>query len=284
MHKHTVLRAHHVASRFTKKMACFQAATLSLVVLSIAISAVVISTEAADAVVDAPSPAPSGPLNLTEILRKATQYNAFVRLLKDTEVTSQVTSLLDSDRNADGLTVLAPTDAAFGALKPGTLNRLDAQAQSQLVLFHILPKYYSFVSFETTTNPVRTQASSQHGVCTVNVTSGGEQQVNVSSGLIEATLGKPLYSAYPLAVYSVDKVLLLPEIFGRSAVKDGAEAPVAARKPQKQTPSATATGAAADEAPAKEADAKAEAGASTRTGLPAFAATITGVVLSLLTG
>ena len=64
---------------------------MSYVVLALAISAAVVSTEAAGGV-DAPSPAPSGPLNLTEILRKGTQYNAFIRLLKDTEVTSQVTS------------------------------------------------------------------------------------------------------------------------------------------------------------------------------------------------
>lgn len=254
------------------KMFRFQAARMSsYVVLAVAISAVV-STEAAG-VVDAPSPAPSGPLNLTEILRKGTQYNAFIRLLKDTEVTSQVTSLLDSDRNADGLTVLAPTDAAFAGLSPGTLNRMDAQAQSQLVLFHILPRYYTFVSFQTTTNPVRTQASGQHGVYTVNVTSGGDRQVNVSSGLMEAMLGKTLYSAYPLAVYSVDKVLLSPALFGRSDVKDGsAEAPAAASKPQKQAPSSTA---ADTQAPANESD-------TTRTRWLAFAASASAVVLSLL--
>ena len=176
--------------------------------------------------------------------------------------------------------MLAPTDAAFAGLRPGTLNRMDAQAQSQLVLFHILPKYYTFVSFQTTTNPVRTQASGQHGVYTVTVTSGGERQVNVSSGLMEAMLGKTLYSAYPLAVYSVDKVLLSPALFGRSAVNDGAEAPAAASKPQKQAPSSTAVD---DQAPANEADATAAGADTTRTRwLLASAATASAVVLSLL--
>lgn len=76
-----------------------------------------------------------------------------------------------------------------------------------------------------------------HAVYTVNVTSGGERQVNVSSGHMEAMLGKPLYSAYPLAVYSIDKVLLSPELFGHnSAMKqdDGAEGPATVGgKPQK---------------------------------------------------
>jgi hypothetical protein len=53
------------------------------------------------------------------------QYNAFIRLLKDTEVTSQVDS--GRRRAGDGLTVLAPTDAAFAGLRPpGALNRMDA--------------------------------------------------------------------------------------------------------------------------------------------------------------
>ncbi|TVT98194.1 hypothetical protein EJB05_56513, partial [Eragrostis curvula] len=261
----------------------------SLVVITLAISAIVVSTEAVAGDNDniaAPSPAPAGPLNLTEILREAAQYNAFTRLLKDTEVSSQVASLLGGGgRNADGVTVLAPTDAAFAGMRPGTLNRMDAQAQLQLVLFHILPRYYSFVTFETTTNPVRTQASTQHGVCTVNVTTTGEQQVNVSSGMVEATLGRPLYSAYPLAVYSVDTVLLPPDLFGHAGVKDGAEAPApAAGKQQKQTPSSS-TAAAGEATDKGAADATAVPGAGTRTRWSAFAATATlsAVALSLLT-
>ncbi|RCV06141.1 hypothetical protein SETIT_1G139700v2 [Setaria italica] len=216
-------------------MACFKAAAMSLVVVVILAISAVVSAEAA-AVVDAPSPAPPVPLNLTEILTKDTQYNAIIRLLKDTEVTSQVTSLIGSDRNADGLDCAGPDRRGV----------CGAPAQSQLVLFHILPWYYSLVSFQTTTNPLRTQASGQHGVCTVNVTSGGERQVNVS------TLGKPLYS-----------VLLPRELFSHSAVKDGAEAPApAVGKRQEQAPSSTV----ADQAPADEkADDEAAGTATKRT-------------------
>uniref|UniRef100_K3YYU1 FAS1 domain-containing protein n=1 Tax=Setaria italica TaxID=4555 RepID=K3YYU1_SETIT len=217
-------------------MACFKAAAMSLVVVVILAISAVVSAEAA-AVVDAPSPAPPVPLNLTEILTKDTQYNAIIRLLKDTEVTSQVTSLIGSDRNADGLDCAGPDRRGV----------CGAPAQSQLVLFHILPWYYSLVSFQTTTNPLRTQASGQHGVCTVNVTSGGERQVNVS------TLGKPLYSVYPG----------WPCTPSTSAVKDGAEAPApAVGKRQEQAPSSTV----ADQAPADEkADDEAAGTATKRT-------------------
>ncbi|KAG8058781.1 hypothetical protein GUJ93_ZPchr0002g25885 [Zizania palustris] len=239
--------------------------------------------------VGAPSPAPAGPLNLTEILRKANNYNTFIRLLKDTEVTSLVSSLLNNDRNADGLTVLAPTDAAFGRLRPGTLNRMDAQSQSELVLFHILPKYYVFVTFETTTNPVRTQASGQHGVCTVNVTTSGEQKVNVSSGLLETTLGKPLHEEHPLAVYSLDDVLLPPDMFGPGAKNSRAEAPTAAgkRPAGKQTSSSSSSAAATPDeaAPSREAadaTAAAAAGRMTPAGWPASAVGVVAAVVVIL--
>ncbi|KAF0935605.1 hypothetical protein E2562_035034 [Oryza meyeriana var. granulata] len=252
---------------------------LPLTLATIFVVVVVFSVQAAAG--EAPSPAPAGPLNLTEILTKATHYNTFIRLLKDTEVTSQVSSLLNNDRNADGLTVLAPTDAAFGRLRPGTLNRMDAQAQSELVLFHILPKYYGFVTFETTTNPVRTQASGQHGVCTVNVTTAGEEKVNVLSGLMETTLGKALHEGHPLAVYSLNDVLLPPDMFGPGAKKNyGADAPTAARKPEKQTSSSSSVAATPDEAPSKEEDAMATAAAG-RT-WPIFAGFVTAVTVSLL--
>uniref|UniRef100_A0A0D9VF91 FAS1 domain-containing protein n=1 Tax=Leersia perrieri TaxID=77586 RepID=A0A0D9VF91_9ORYZ len=253
-----------------------------LLSLTVATISVIVSAETVTGDVGAaPSPAPAGPLNLTEILTKATHYNTFIRLLKDTEVVSQVSSLLNNDRNADGLTVLAPTDAAFGRLRPGTLNRMDAQAQAELVLFHILPRYYGFVTFETTTNPVRTQASGQRGVCTVNVTTAGEEKVNVSSGLMETTLGKPLHQVHPLALYSLDDVLLPPDMFGPGAKKNyGADAPTAG-KPGKQTASSSVA-ATPDEAPSKEAaDATADAGRMV-TGWTGFAGVVTVVALSLL--
>ena len=125
------------------------ASSPSTVFLVLSLTLATVSVVVVSGAGEAPSPAPTGPLNLTEILTKAGHYNTFVRLLKDTEVTSQVSSLLNNDRNGDGLTVLAPTDAAFGRLRPGTLNQMDAQAQAELVLYHVLPRYYGFVTFET---------------------------------------------------------------------------------------------------------------------------------------
>ncbi|TVU32325.1 hypothetical protein EJB05_24050, partial [Eragrostis curvula] len=172
------------------EMAWFQAATMS----SLLYISASVSTEAAAVVYDtALSPAPAVPLNLIEILMKACQYNAFMRLLKDTEVSSQVASLLDGagGRNAHGVTGLTPTDAAFAGMRPGTLNRMDAQLQ---LTGHHQPRAHAGLDPARRVHRQRDQT-----------TGGGErQQVNVLAGMAEATLGRPLYSAYPLAVYSVD--------------------------------------------------------------------------------
>ncbi|KAJ0964956.1 hypothetical protein J5N97_026094 [Dioscorea zingiberensis] len=149
----------------------------------------------------APGPTPA-PLNLTAILEKGSQYTTFMRLLKVTQVGQQVQSQLNN--SYDGLTIFAPTDNAFNNLKAGTLNGLDAQEQVSLILYHVLPRYYSFVTFETASNPVRTQASGSNGVYSVNVTSS-TNQVNVSTGIDETPVQTVLYSDFPLAVYSVDK-------------------------------------------------------------------------------
>jgi uncharacterized surface protein with fasciclin (FAS1) repeats len=121
----------------------------------------------------APAPGPAGPVNLTAILEKGGQYTSFIRLLKETQLDKQINSQLNNSFN--GLTVLAPTDNAFNNLKAGTLNSLSQQEQVALVLYHVLPKYYTSDMFQTVSNPVRTQASGSNGVYTVNITSATNQ-------------------------------------------------------------------------------------------------------------
>ncbi|KAI4325136.1 hypothetical protein MLD38_030559 [Melastoma candidum] len=154
----------------------------------------------------APSPSvPSGPPNLTAILEKGGQYTFFIRLLNTTQVAAQIENQLNT--STEGLTVLAPTDNAFNALSAGTINNLSPEQQVQLVLYHVLPKFYSLQSFLTVSNPVRTQAN--YGL---NFTGQGNQ-VNVSSGTVETQLNNVLYSQFPLATYELDKVLLPAQLF-----------------------------------------------------------------------
>ncbi|MCL7039989.1 hypothetical protein MKW94_018629 [Papaver nudicaule] len=160
----------------------------------------------------APAPKAAGPINLTAILEKAGQYTTFMRILTATQVSNQIYNQLNS--SDQGMTVFAPTDNAFNNLKPGTLNGLSTQEQVELVLYHVIPKYYSLVMFETASNPVRTQATGQGGgQFGLNFTTSANQ-VNVSSGMVDVILNNALRQEFPLAVYQVDKVLLPLDLFG----------------------------------------------------------------------
>lgn len=180
----------------------------------------------------APAPSPSGPVNLTGILDKNGQFTTFIRLLTSTQVANQVENQLNS--STEGMTVLAPTDNAFNNLKAGALNDLSIQQQVQLVLSHILPKFYTLSNLLLVSNPVRTQATGQDGgVFGLNFTGQGNQ-VNVSSGVVETQINNALRQNFPLAVYQVDKVMLPEELFG-------VKAPTAAPAPPAKTSSGGST-------------------------------------------
>ncbi|GJM93630.1 hypothetical protein PR202_ga10200 [Eleusine coracana subsp. coracana] len=195
------------------------------------------------ALAQAPSPTatPKGPPNITAVLEKGGQYTTLIRLMKSTQQDTQLNSQLNNSFNGNGYTVFAPTDNAFNSLKPGTLNSLTQQQQVSLVQGHILPQYYTFDLFETASNPVRTQASGKDGPYTLNITANTQNQLNVSSGVVEITVNNALSVVKPLAVYSVDKVLLPLELFGAKAP---AAAPTASKAPKKGGSSGAASGPA----------------------------------------
>ncbi|CAA6671540.1 unnamed protein product [Spirodela intermedia] len=159
----------------------------------------------------APAPAPEV-VSLTGILEKGSQYTTLLRLLKETQIGKQLESQLNNSYN--GFTVFAPTDNAFNGLKAGTLNKLTEQEQVALVLYHVLPRYYTFDIFQTASNPISTQATGNNGVFTLNITSTGPQQANISTGVNTTPINNALYKFFPLAVYSIEAVLLPSDLFG----------------------------------------------------------------------
>ncbi|KAL0874984.1 hypothetical protein Bca101_024689 [Brassica carinata] len=164
----------------------------------------------------APVPTPSGPTNITAVLEKAGQYTMFIRLLKSTQAADQINTQLNSS-SSQGLTVFAPTDNAFSSLKSGTLNSLSDQQKVQLVQFHVLPTLLTMPQFQTVSNPLRTQAGDgQNGKFPLNITSSGNQ-VNITTGVVSATVANSVYSDKQLAVYQVDQVLLPLAMFGSSS-------------------------------------------------------------------
>ncbi|KAG1346795.1 Fasciclin-like arabinogalactan protein 6 [Cocos nucifera] len=195
----------------------------------------------------APGPT-AAPLNLTAVLEKGGQYSTLIRLLRTTQVEQQINSQLNNSYN--GLTVFAPTDNAFNSLKAGTLNSLSQQEQVALVLYHVLPRFYSLSSFQTTSNPIQTQASSNNGVYTLNITST-TSQVNISTGVVNTTITNTLRSDFPLAVYSIEEVLLPYDLFG---AKPPGKAPAPAPAKEKSGKSDRTPAAPKADGPSAEAE------------------------------
>uniref|UniRef100_J3M9R1 FAS1 domain-containing protein n=2 Tax=Oryza brachyantha TaxID=4533 RepID=J3M9R1_ORYBR len=129
----------------------------------------------------------------------------------------------------NGLTMFAPTDAAFAALKPGTLNSLSSQDQIQLMLYCVLPRFYSLSMLTTLSGPVNTQASGADGPYKYKI-KPSNNNVNISTGVNWALLSTVVSKDFPLAVYSVDKVPLPYELFGP---KPPTPAPAPAPAPSK---------------------------------------------------
>ncbi|XP_042487072.1 fasciclin-like arabinogalactan protein 12 [Macadamia integrifolia] len=173
----------------------------------------------------ATAPAPSGPTNITAILEKAGQYNIFIKLLRSTQVENQINTQLNNSNQ--GLTLFAPPDNAFSNLKAGILNSLSDEQKVELVQFHTLPSYVPLSSFQTVSNPIRTQAgNSNNGQFPLNVTTSGSN-VNITTGVVNTTVANTIYTDGQLAVYQVDQVLLPLDFFTTPAP---APAPTPAKK------------------------------------------------------
>lgn len=223
-------------------MASHLAAALLLAVLSVAPLA---HGQAATA--SAPSPAPAAPKTITAILSKAGQFTKFLQLLQSTREAEQITNQLKGKSSSGGLTVFAPPDNAFSALPTGTLNSLSDQQKTSLVQFHVVSMALPAAQLETVSNPLRTQAGDTgRGKYPLNLTADGTN-VNVSTGVVNATLdGTPLYAGDRLVVYQVSKVLLPWALYG-PPVPAPAPAPAESKK-KKNTPDAVADAPAAETA------------------------------------
>ncbi|XP_022969246.1 fasciclin-like arabinogalactan protein 13 [Cucurbita maxima] len=152
------------------------------------------------------------PINITGILAEGGQFSTFLRLLGESNLISQLENQLDNSH--EGMTILAPSDNGFNALKSGTLNSLNDQQKSQLLLFHVLSKFFTVTDLQTVSNPMRTLA----GDWGLNFTGQpNSNQVNVSTGVVTVEINNKLREKSPLGVYVVDQVLLPDALFGKHA-------------------------------------------------------------------
>lgn len=202
-------------------------------------------TPATPATPAAPAPVAASSSNITGVLAKGGQFTTFIRLLKSTGVASQIDNQVSNGGN--GITVFAPTDNAFQSLPSGTLNSLSDQDKNALVQYHVVSTAIPMSQFDTVSNPLRTQAgSASPGEYPLNVTSEG-QQVNITTGVVNATVANSLYSEDKLVVYQVDKVLLPQKLFGTAEAP--APAPLAPAKKKGKTPATVADSPEAEASP-----------------------------------
>ena len=171
----------------------------------------------------------SVPDDITRILKKAKTFSTLIRLLKTTEIMNNINSQLITAKSG-GITILAPDDSAFSNLKAGFLNSLNEGQKIELVQFHILPEFVSSSNFDSLSNPVQTVAGKDPVRLPLNVNALGNS-VNISTGVVNATVLGVVYSDNKLGIYHVDKVLLPLDFF--ATTKAPALAPTALAKAPK---------------------------------------------------
>ncbi|XAR69075.1 hypothetical protein NMG60_11000534 [Bertholletia excelsa] len=189
------------------------------------------------------APAASGPPNITAILEGAGHFDTFIKLLQSTQMDAFITKNLND--SSQSLTIFAPDDNAFGNLRTGTLNSFNEQQKVQLIKFHMISSFLSFPGgFQTVSNPMSTEAGSSIDY-QLNVSTTGNL-VNLTSGVVKASILATVHSDNKLAVYKVDQVLLPSYFFKASepapaspepAVKKAPKAPKAPLAPPVSTAS-----------------------------------------------
>ncbi|KAL2631819.1 hypothetical protein R1flu_016505 [Riccia fluitans] len=142
--------------------------------------------------------------DLAQVLTGFYHYNTFIRLLNATGVTDALAAM-----QGQGLTVFAPTDAAFSALsKP--VESLPEDEQKQLMEYHVIESYLSLDSFKPLVD------SHLQTLAATLATKGYKLNVTglfLQTGIVNVTIGDVLEDTNPVAMYSVDTVLLPEDLF-----------------------------------------------------------------------
>lgn len=154
-------------------------------------------------------------INVTEVLLNAKNFNFVVSMM----VASGITSDLESDQAGAGITIFAPTDDAFSALSPDTLQSLTAENKAVVLKYHVLHSYYPLGSLDSIVNPLQPTLATESmgaGTYTLNITRVNGA-VAVNTGIVLASITQTVFDQKPLAIFAVPKVLLPREMFGKQS-------------------------------------------------------------------
>ncbi|XP_051134246.1 fasciclin-like arabinogalactan protein 4 [Andrographis paniculata] len=159
-------------------------------------------------------------LNITKALIDGHSFNVAASML----AASGVVSEFEAAETGAGITVLAPTDAAFADLPSSVkFQSLPADKKAFVLRYHVLHSYYPLGTLEKIVNPIYpTLATEQNqaGQFTVNI-SRVNGSVAIDTGIVQASITQTVFDQKPVAIFGVSKVLLPKEYFGNNPIEIG---------------------------------------------------------------
>lgn len=158
-----------------------------------------------------------------------------------------------------GLTIFAPNDEAFKAKGVPDLTKLTSAEVVSLLLYHAASKYLPVGALKTSKDPISTLATNGAGKYEFNTTTAGDA-VTLHTGVDSSRVASTVLDSTPLAIFTVDSVLLPAELFAAAPApapgNEPVSAPAPAEAPKAKAPApagASPAGAPAD-APSAAAD------------------------------
>jgi len=155
------------------------------------------------------APPPSSSVNLTALIEKA-GCKTFASLISSNGLIKTFQSTADK-----GLTIFAPNDEAFKAKGVPDLTKLSNAELVSLLQYHAAAKYLPIGSLKTTKDPISSLATNGAGKFDYTVTTAGDS-VTLHTGVDSSRIADTVLDSTPLAIYSVDSVLLPSELFATS--------------------------------------------------------------------
>ena len=186
---------------------------------------------------EAPTPGPSEQ-NLTALMSAHG-----CKVFADTLVASDAQKTYE-DNLEGGLTVFCPMDDVFKSFLPKYKN-LTADGKLSLLLYHGIPVYQSLSLLKSSNGVMNTLATDGAKKYDFTVQNDGEV-VTLKTKIVTARITGTLLDEQPLAIFTIDKVLLPKELF-----KAEAPAPAPAPAPEADAPTTKKSSPPAPVSPAE---------------------------------
>ncbi|KAG8477377.1 hypothetical protein CXB51_030748 [Gossypium anomalum] len=174
-------------------------------------------------ILTAPASLSSG-VNITGLLEKA-GCKTFASLLTNSGVLKTYKSALDK-----WLIVFAPSDEAFKAESFPDLSKLTNAEQVSFLEYHTSPDYKPKGTLKTTKDPISTLATNGTGKYDLTVTTI-DDSVTLHIGIGPSRVAEAVFDSPPVAIFTVDNVLLPSELFDKSPSLAPAPEPVSSPLP-----------------------------------------------------